>query len=100
MKTIKLLLTDTIDNLGIVGDVVTVKPGFARNYLIPRGLATDPTEGNIKRLAAWFIRAERLCVLGIKAGIPSIKKLSVLFVLVVVTLLISHYAEGFSDRLR
>ncbi len=52
MKTIKLLLTDTIDNLGIVGDVVTVKPGFARNYLIPRGLATDPTEGNIKRLAA------------------------------------------------
>lgn len=52
MKTIKLLLTDTIDNLGIVGDVVSVKPGFARNYLIPRGLATDPTEGNIKRLAS------------------------------------------------
>lgn len=51
MKTIKLLLTDTVDNLGIVGDVVSVKLGFARNYLMPRGLATDPTEGNIKRLA-------------------------------------------------
>jgi len=51
MKTIKLLLTGTVDNLGIVGDVVSVKLGFARNYLMPRGLATDPTEGNIKRLA-------------------------------------------------
>jgi len=51
MKTIQLLLTESIDNLGIVGEVVTVKPGYARNYLIPRSLATNPTPGNIKRLA-------------------------------------------------
>lgn len=51
MKTIRLLLTETVGNLGIVGDVVSVKPGYARNYLRPRGLATDPTEGNVKRLA-------------------------------------------------
>ena len=51
MKTIQLLLTETIDNLGIVGEVVTVKPGYARNYLIPRSLATSPTPGSIKRLA-------------------------------------------------
>jgi large subunit ribosomal protein L9 len=51
MKTIKLLLTENVDNLGIVGDVVNVKPGYARNFLLPRALATDPTPGNIKRLA-------------------------------------------------
>jgi len=51
MKTIRLLLTDNVDNLGIVGDVVEVKPGYARNFLLPRNLATNPTEGAIKRLA-------------------------------------------------
>ena len=51
MKTIKLLLTDNVENLGIVGDVVTVKPGYARNFLVPHGLATAPTPRNIDRLA-------------------------------------------------
>ncbi|MAE63084.1 MAG: 50S ribosomal protein L9 [Phycisphaeraceae bacterium] len=51
MKTIKLLLTTNVENLGIVGEVVQVKPGFARNYLLPRGMAADPTDGNIARLA-------------------------------------------------
>ena len=52
MRTNKLLLTENIANLGIVGDVVNVKPGYARNYLIPQGLAAPPTPGNIKRLAS------------------------------------------------
>ena len=51
MRSVKLLLTTNIDNLGIVGDVVTVKPGYARNFLVPRGMATDPTPGNVQRLA-------------------------------------------------
>lgn len=51
MKTIKLLLTESVDNLGIVGDVVTVKPGYARNFLLPRGYVTEPTQRNIERLA-------------------------------------------------
>ena len=51
MKTVKLLLTSNVGNLGIVGDIVNVKPGYARNYLLPHGMATDPTEGNIKRVA-------------------------------------------------
>ncbi|MCC7146139.1 MAG: 50S ribosomal protein L9 [Phycisphaeraceae bacterium] len=50
MKTIELLLTESVDNLGIVGDVVRVRPGYARNFLLPRSLATTPTEGNIRRL--------------------------------------------------
>lgn len=51
MKLIELLLTENIDNLGIVGDVVRVRPGYARNFLLPRALATTPTAGNVKRLA-------------------------------------------------
>lgn len=51
MRTNKLLLTENVANLGIVGDVVHVKPGYARNYLVPQGLAASPTAGNIKRLA-------------------------------------------------
>ncbi len=51
MKTIDLLLTQNVDNLGIVGDVVNVKAGYARNYLVPHGMATVPTRGAIARLA-------------------------------------------------
>jgi large subunit ribosomal protein L9 len=52
MKTIELLLLDTIENLGIIGDVVKVKPGYARNYLLPHGLAEAPTQEKIDELAA------------------------------------------------
>lgn len=51
MKMIELLLTENVDNLGIVGDVVKVRPGYARNFLLPMGKATQPTPGNIARLA-------------------------------------------------
>lgn len=47
----KLLLCKNVEHLGIVGDVVDVKPGYARNYLIPKHLATTPTAGNMKQLA-------------------------------------------------
>src|ERR1043165_9348526 len=46
----KVLLTQTIDRTGIVGEVIDVSNGFARNFLLPKGLAVQPTEGNIKRL--------------------------------------------------
>ncbi len=48
----KVLLTQTIERTGIVGEVIDVSDGFARNYLLPKGLAINPTEGNIKRLEA------------------------------------------------
>jgi large subunit ribosomal protein L9 len=47
----KLLLCKNIEKLGIVGDVVDVAPGYARNYLVPQGLGTEPTKSNIKALA-------------------------------------------------
>lgn len=46
----KVLLTQTIERTGIVGEVLEVSDGFARNYLLPKGLAVQPTDGNIKRL--------------------------------------------------
>lgn len=47
----KLLLCKNVAALGIVGDVVDVNEGFARNYLLPRRLATEPTSANVRRLA-------------------------------------------------
>ena len=45
----KVLLRKNIDKLGIIGDVVEVKNGYARNYLLPQGLAAQPTEDNIRK---------------------------------------------------
>ena len=50
MATIKLLLKESIKNVGRVGDVVEVSPGYARNYLLPNDLAVQPTPGNIKKV--------------------------------------------------
>lgn len=47
---IRVVLQQDVDNLGIGGDVVQVRPGFARNYLIPRGLAMPATSGNLARV--------------------------------------------------
>jgi large subunit ribosomal protein L9 len=53
-----VILRQSIENLGNPGDVVTVKPGYARNYLLPRGLAYEATPGNLKRIAAERQRLE------------------------------------------
>ena len=47
----KLLLCKNVEKLGIVGDVVNVAAGYGRNYLVPQGLATEPTEVNMRALA-------------------------------------------------
>lgn len=43
----KVILQERVTNLGNVGDQVNVKPGFARNYLLPRGKAVQATENNV-----------------------------------------------------
>ena len=58
-KTITLLLTENVDSLGIVGDVVKVRTGYARNFLLPRDLATEPTDEKIKEVASRRVEAER-----------------------------------------
>ncbi|MFP3937568.1 MAG: 50S ribosomal protein L9 [Phycisphaerae bacterium] len=46
----KVLLNQNVAKLGEIGEVVDVRPGFARNYLLPQGLATAPTEANIRKV--------------------------------------------------
>ena len=48
----KLLLKRNIDGLGAMGDVVEVKEGYARNYLLPQQLAVEPTDANVKSTEA------------------------------------------------
>lgn len=52
MANVKLLLQESIKNVGRVGDVVEVSPGYARNYLLPKGLAVEPTKSNLKKVEA------------------------------------------------
>ena len=54
----EVILRQAVDNLGHPGDIVTVSPGFARNYLLPRGIAFAATEGNKKRISLEKARLE------------------------------------------
>lgn len=58
-KFVEILLSENVDNLGIVGDVVRVRPGYARNYLLPTGRAIPPSEDAIKSLAQKRVEAEK-----------------------------------------
>jgi len=46
----KVILTQSIDRLGRVGDCINVKDGYARNFLFPKNLAKEATPGNVKNL--------------------------------------------------
>lgn len=46
----KVILKENIETLGHIGDLVKVAPGYARNYLLPKGLAVEATEKNAKAL--------------------------------------------------
>ena len=52
----KVILRQNVKNLGMTGDIVEVKPGYARNYLVPHRMAELATEGAIKN---WQLGAER-----------------------------------------
>ena len=47
---IRVVLQEDVDNLGTSGDVVKVRPGYARNFLLPRGLAVLATTNNLARV--------------------------------------------------
>lgn len=48
----EVILREDVKSLGKAGDLVKVKPGYARNFLLPKGLAFEATEGNRKRIMA------------------------------------------------
>lgn len=56
---VQLILKEDVEHLGTAGEVVDVKPGYARNYLLPQGLAYEASEGNLKRLEEERRRVEK-----------------------------------------
>jgi large subunit ribosomal protein L9 len=59
MKTLKVILRQDVPKLGDSGSVVSVRPGYARNYLLPRGYAYEATSANIRQLEEERRRAEQ-----------------------------------------
>lgn len=53
----KVLLKKDVDELGFAGEVFDVSPGYARNFLIPQGLAIAATDGALKQAKAWMEQA-------------------------------------------
>jgi large subunit ribosomal protein L9 len=63
MATTNVLLREDIEHLGARGEIVRVKAGYARNYLLPRRLAVEATKGNVRQ-----IEQERAALLKKEAG--------------------------------
>ena len=55
----QVILLEKIVNLGNLGDLVNVKPGYARNYLVPQGLATAATPDNLKSFESRRLELEK-----------------------------------------
>jgi large subunit ribosomal protein L9 len=62
----KIILQKPVDKLGVPGDVVDVADGYARNYLMPRGLAVKATKGGVKHVDS-LTRAQTVRVNAAKA---------------------------------
>jgi large subunit ribosomal protein L9 len=78
MGQVKLILRESVPSLGEAGDLVSVKPGYARNYLIPQGKAIFATESNVqefehhKRVVAGKVAKELKEFGAVKARIESL----------------------------
>jgi large subunit ribosomal protein L9 len=55
----QIVLTEDVPHVGKQGELVEVKPGFGRNYLLPRGLATIPTQHNLRLLERYKQRVQQ-----------------------------------------
>lgn len=59
-SSVDVLLAENVDSLGKQGDIVRVKPGYARNYLLPQGMATVATEHNKRMVEKHKLRVAEL----------------------------------------
>ena len=55
----QIILTQDVEHLGKAGELVSVKPGYGRNYLVPYGLAVVPDPHNLKRLESYKIKVNK-----------------------------------------
>src|SRR4051794_18940647 len=58
-RGMQLVLTEDVQHLGTQGELVEVRSGYGRNYLLPRGMATVPTEHNLRLLERYKIRVHQ-----------------------------------------
>ncbi len=58
MKNLELLLRENVPSLGRIGEIVRVRQGYARNYLVPRRLAVEATPENVRSMEKKRIRSE------------------------------------------
>ena len=68
----QLVLTEDVAHLGKQGEVVEVKAGYGRNYLVPRGMATIPTPHNLRLLERYKVRVRQ----ALEARIADLKALA------------------------
>src|SRR5690606_10898489 len=55
----QVILKQRVEKLGVAGEVVNAKPGYARNYLIPQGIAYEATDANLKRIEREKVQFEK-----------------------------------------
>lgn len=86
----EIILLEKIANLGALGDRVKVKPGYARNFLIPRGKATEATAANLARFEARRAELERVAAEALARAKARAEQLAEL----IVTLSVKTGSEG------
>ncbi|MDY0301292.1 MAG: 50S ribosomal protein L9 [Trichlorobacter sp.] len=86
----KVILQENIDNLGQIGDIVKVAPGYARNYLLPKGFAIAATEKNAKALE----HAKRQLAYKKNKAIESAKNMAEKLSAVIVNLTVNAGEDG------
>jgi large subunit ribosomal protein L9 len=59
MKTVKVILRQDLEKLGSAGEIVNVKPGYARNYLLPKGFAYEASAAKVRELEEERRRVEQ-----------------------------------------
>lgn len=86
----EIILLEKVPNLGILGDQVKVKPGYARNFLIPKGKATEATPTNRARFEARRVELERVAATALSTAQARATQLAEL----IVTLSVKTGSEG------
>lgn len=86
----EIILLEKIANLGILGDRVKVKSGYARNFLIPKGKATEATSANLARFEARRAELERVAAEALARAKARAEQLAEL----IVTLSVKTGSEG------
>ncbi len=86
----EIILLEKVANLGVLGDRVKVKPGYARNFLIPKGKATAATTANLARFEARRAELERIAAEALAKARARAEQLAEL----IVTLSVKTGSEG------